>query len=841
MAPFARSLGLIPFRVLSAKRGKEWDIVLVESGLSDQYHEGIRIYLAPEMLEAAASKFEGKPIYAFEFEPNVFDHMGEQDWDAGGSKGVIRSVVGYTSKVRFGKSPVTGKPALLGRAVFLDEAEDVTSILRQTLVEGQLPDFAGLSISYLAAGRVAEVEGIAVWQEEIVDAYSTDIVSHPAAGGAFYRMVAGRKLGGRTMLRLMSLLTALSMFSRKRGSELIKRAMSLDAAKPDNAKAAEVVGEIKAALADEMATPNDQLMTALDQARQQIKAGELEAAVNTLDKIVADLINANSAQPAAEAKTESAPVVAETPVGQGSVIDPKVGTQAAEVTPTQHSPLDPAIKAQLDALQKQLAAVTDSLSGTNIEAAVTESGLPAPSATRVVEMARTVMGGKSYDPAVMRKLIADEKNYLAALSTSAEANLQGMSLQVHDRTDENLFLAFEGFFMNEDLKNQKGEMVPRFTHLHEARRQIMGRAGKRVNDDARELWNAIRGERADYTSLDQGNRLGTGGRIGAKVLQRRQMSLASSDWASVFADVMHNVMLRAYASSNLQDWRKVVEIVNLKDLNPHNFSRVGGSYGQVPTVAEKGTYQELTDPGDEGVSLTAAKYGGLAVITLEMVMKDRMREIQKIPGRLGQSIAQDRYRDVFDLYQTNAAIYDGVTLIHAATHANGAASGGTALTQASWNTCRTAMMDQTAYNNPRHVLGLDNLPSYLLIPTELEQIAFALLRSPTLMQLAAATGGGFTSGVNYLPDTGMPSVHQDTADYIVVPHWTDADNWFAVADPRKVTSILVGFLNGDETPEILTEAANSGSDFYADKKVFKVRQWCNTVVADYRGIYGQFV
>jgi hypothetical protein len=77
---------------------------------------------------------------------------------------------------------------------------------------------------------------------------------------------------------------------------------------------------------------------------------------------------------------------------------------------------------------------------------------------------------------------------------------------------------------------------------------------------------------------------------------------------------------------------------------------------------------------------------------------------------------------------------------------------------------------------------------------------------------------------------------------IVVPEWTDATDWVAVADPKNVPTIEVGFLNGKEEPELfIQDMPNVGSMFDADQVKYKIRHIWGLVLLDYRPFYKHFV
>jgi hypothetical protein len=77
---------------------------------------------------------------------------------------------------------------------------------------------------------------------------------------------------------------------------------------------------------------------------------------------------------------------------------------------------------------------------------------------------------------------------------------------------------------------------------------------------------------------------------------------------------------------------------------------------------------------------------------------------------------------------------------------------------------------------------------------------------------------------------------------IVYDVLTDATDWFAVADPQEVPTMVVGFLNGQQEPDIfVADTPNVGSSFTADKITYKVRFIFGGDILDHRSFYRQVV
>ncbi|MBK8233018.1 MAG: hypothetical protein IPK72_21145 [Candidatus Eisenbacteria bacterium] len=827
--------------------GFVWDVMAVAAGFSANYLEGtgLRMYHEAEDLKAAASLFEGRPVYALKFISEQYKPAGQQSEkyahtpadvrDILKDRGLIGNVAGTLKNCRFGEAP-DGTEGILAELHLLPSSAGLATKLSELWAQGAT-DFVGLSYDAYTLPEFAEVEGEPVCKLKLSQVNSLDVVTTPAAGGKLLRAVAELENSGERKMtsKLRATLAAFAYANAPKRTPEPAILRLLQSA--DETETKQAAGEVLKATADELRTAqgSEETVASIEQIAQMIQAGDAEGALAGLEALKAQLAATQAAAGDAD-KEKAAQQAAEDKARADAA------AHAAQQAASANADSAAANATRLAALEAQQAALADTQTGVMIEAEVSNSALPDASKARVTQSLKSAhAGGKPLDRKLVTQAVESEQAYLAALATANNGlPLSVHSLQTRD-TRNDAILALQGLVSGRDFTNERREVIPSFFSFREAYRAFMGRDVEDVRD-LPEVFLGGPGFR--YTSRRE--RFNS---LGRKPLNLRHteaqrfralQEITTSDLASIFANVLHNALLVSYGeATELNDWTKIAKKVSLADLYAHKFSRRSKGRGAVPAVSEGGTYNELTDPVDEDIDLTASKFGGLAVITHEAIMKDRIDKLQNVSSELAYSVKQDIYREVFDYFVNNAAIYDGVTLIHAASHANGAASGGTALSPTSLKTGRIAMMDQTAYGDSRDVLGMRNLPKTLLVPAELEELAAVLTQSDRLIQ-AASAAGGYTSGQILQGDAGTPNLNKGM-DYLVVPYWTDADNWVMAADPAKVPGILMGFLNGDETPELMSEAADSGVDFTADKKRFKVRQWRDSAVVDYRPFYAQFV
>lgn len=142
-----------------------------------------------------------------------------------------------------------------------------------------------------------------------------------------------------------------------------------------------------------------------------------------------------------------------------------------------------------------------------------------------------------------------------------------------------------------------------------------------------------------------------------------------------------------------------------------------------------------------------------------------------------------------------------------------------ALTAASFTARRLAMMKQTEAGS-NEVLSIP--PAFLLVPPELEESAYNL----------------------FVRNTNNDPQYVQTVKPEIVPIWfaTDADDWYLAADPADITGLEIGFLDGNEEPELfIQDNPTAGSVFTNDQITYKIRHIYGGAIIDYRAFQGSIV
>lgn len=292
-------------------------------------------------------------------------------------------------------------------------------------------------------------------------------------------------------------------------------------------------------------------------------------------------------------------------------------------------------------------------------------------------------------------------------------------------------------------------------------------------------------------------------------------ALTSTSFSNVLGDAITRRLVKEYNNkTQLDAWRKFASIVPVSDFREQKRVRMGG-YGDLAAVSEAAAYAAVTSPTDDVAKYSASKRGGLEKITLEMIKNDDVGAIRQIPVKLARAAKRTLSKFAFNLIVSNPTLGDSKTLFHA-DHGN---LGSDALSAASFTARCLAMMKQKEAGS-NEVLSIP--PAFLLVPPELEETAYNL----------------------FVRNTNNDPQYVQTVKPEIIPIWyaTDADDWYLAADPADITGIEIGFLDGNEEPELFVQDnPTSGSVFTNDQITYKIRHIYGGAVIDYRAFQGSVV
>ena len=459
------------------------------------------------------------------------------------------------------------------------------------------------------------------------------------------------------------------------------------------------------------------------------------------------------------------------------------GMENGEVGAVRESP------AQTEGVQVELAAVREArvaLCGLLLDQKLAASGLP----EKAQEQVRARFCGRVFEASELDAEIGAMKELLASVvqgNVVQGMGVGGTRVQMGKTAKEKVYLALERLFglPVEDTS------IPRLSGIREAYILITGDR----NFTGRYNWE--------------------------ESIVREADEVTTTVMADAVANVLNKRLVADYKAQSFW-WRPIVAVASLKDMKLQTRVLLN-DFAALSTVNENGPYTNLAW-GDSKESYTPTKRGNLVTVTLEMIMNDDLRAVARIPSKLAASAAVTVNEFVSGLFTTNAGqgpvMADGYNVFDATNHQGNLGSG--ALASAALEAAITVV--HKMQNSAGKRIGLS--PRYLLIPPDLVWTARTLLESVMLP-------GSADNDKNVL---------QGLLDIIVVPQWTDANNWYVMCDSRQIECIELGFLNGREEPELLVQDnPTNGAVFTNDAIAYKVRHIYGGGWLDYRGAYGSVV
>lgn len=303
------------------------------------------------------------------------------------------------------------------------------------------------------------------------------------------------------------------------------------------------------------------------------------------------------------------------------------------------------------------------------------------------------------------------------------------------------------------------------------------------------------------------------------VFRGDRVSLANAStttMAQVVANVLNKVLLRQF-EGRPRWWAPIAYEEDFSTLADVRWITVGG-FSDLDAVPEGDPYTEKTWD-DHAETSAFQKRGNYIGLTLEMIDRDDVAAVRAIPRRLGHAAYRTLSAAVAGLFAeesgTGPLLADGQRLFSEA-HGN---LGSSALGVEPWQATVAAMFKQQEFHSGRR-LGVR--PRYCLVPIDLEKAALEV----------------FTSDVVPVDGAFYRNVLQRSSDSVViVPDWTDATDWAAVADPAELEGVCVGYRFGRAPELFVADGELTGSMFTNDEMRIKCRFVFAVGVGDYRALY----
>lgn len=300
--------------------------------------------------------------------------------------------------------------------------------------------------------------------------------------------------------------------------------------------------------------------------------------------------------------------------------------------------------------------------------------------------------------------------------------------------------------------------------------------------------------------------------LDVRELSKRALT-PSSNFLAIVDNTLNKSMMNAAEAvgTTYQLWTGTTTVNDFKSVNMYRLSEAGA----LEKVQENGELKYTTATNDEKVSISVDTYGRMFGFTRQMIINDDMGYMMKIPAAYARAAFRQINATVYGILTTNGAIYDGYNLF-GTEHANGVLSGGALPTVAGFNAMATAM------GNQKDIAGqafLNISPAFYISGHGASYEGQKILNS-----IADPTASG-NAGV-YNPWNGKMTPIVDAAI-------TSTTAWYGACNPNINDTIVVGFLNGVNSPTI--EQVDAGGEILGT--AFRIFFDWGVSVADYRGLY----
>ncbi|HZQ10762.1 MAG TPA: hypothetical protein VFD70_29560, partial [Anaerolineae bacterium] len=322
---------------------------------------------------------------------------------------------------------------------------------------------------------------------------------------------------------------------------------------------------------------------------------------------------------------------------------------------------------------------------------------------------------------------------------------------------------------------------------------------------------------------------------GGVYLERARFQHTTLTFVGLVKNALNKALVRHWnqlGRAGYDWWQKIAHVEHFETLNQVTWV-IFGSVGSLPSVAEGAEYTELKI-GDSPETSNFVKYGGYIGITLEAIDRDETRKLRAVPRELASAAMRNISALCAAVFTDNAGVgptlADGGALFNstAVTTAGGHANLRTnALSSGEWDAVQSAVFNQpmlvaneTGYYGTGKKLAVH--PRYLLVPRAL-WLTGAQILYPALERASGYNTQNLQRG--------------EQGDVIVVPEWTDANDWAAVCDPEIVPGVCIGERFG-LMPEIyIAGDESSPALFMNDESRIKVRHFVAVGVADFRPLH----
>lgn len=288
-------------------------------------------------------------------------------------------------------------------------------------------------------------------------------------------------------------------------------------------------------------------------------------------------------------------------------------------------------------------------------------------------------------------------------------------------------------------------------------------------------------------------------------------------------------------------YKRYARVENMPDFRER---RLRGLTGMTKPgyVGEHGEYPMMARGERPAAPLVVDTYGATYSITRHAIVNDDTSELlNSAPMEMGDASAEFIVETVIALIESNPTAPDGNPF-----YSTGRGNQGTAALSEDSLAIGVSKMTKQLDDTGRRIRV--SVASLVVGDPVQQLIANRIINSQltgTQLQYTGGTGAGtgtFDKGTlnpinGIIPNDGV----------IYDPYLSDSNDWYLFADPSRVPAFAVGFLNGNEAPqvflknpEVRSQLGGGGQDPYTfelDSIDFKVRMDFGVAAVDPRGSY----
>ena len=325
-------------------------------------------------------------------------------------------------------------------------------------------------------------------------------------------------------------------------------------------------------------------------------------------------------------------------------------------------------------------------------------------------------------------------------------------------------------------------------------------------------------------------------------------AITTSDFPTLLGNVIDRQLIANYKlPSTISEWRRYIKVApgGVPDFNDVERNRVDGLDQRLLPVSD-GVFQPVK-PSSTQYKYALDTYGRVFDITRKALINDALGAFADIPTRFARAALRAEAYFATSLYVASTGpktTFFGASISDAGQTITNL--GALPLTITNLETTLTYMSEQ---KDPQgEAIEIEGV--HLVVPPALYLTALSVVGSDIKMYVDSGGAAGIPYPTyNVLKD--MPiTVHKNPTLNTIDTSAKVRTTWYVFADPSEAAAIEVGFLRGQEAPEICMQksdkmsvgggemSAFSGS-FASDKIAYRVRHDMGGATMDPRMAYAQ--